>query len=1189
MTKIFFIGDTHFGKSYPFKKMYDLNISERSLDVINNCGKITQTAIEEEADLVIFLGDLYDRQNISPTIRRIVRENIFVPLNENNIKTIIIGGNHDSIRNPKRGADIQELSNFSNVEVYTGLQSKIIEINGSRLGLVFLPYIHFDVLVNIAKERNLPVELNKHNYIIAQKLFEHFIKQICEGKLKDCDKRILMGHYYLEGAKIREVNNPSIIYGEFNFTNQMVQKKYFDLVIFGHVHLQQAMWNDERIIIPGSIDQIDLGERNSKKYYSVYDVDTDELEYREVEYRNHIKAEIEISDINDDLTQLILENLPPKPDVKDCICKIIIHHPKGTEVQIDKRKVDHHFIGSFYTDISYKEKTEKEPEGLREVNLDPKSLYQDLLSQKYQDHASYNDLKAIGLDLLEKELSLVDNTAKGSISIKSIDMQNFNKYGKGPNKITFDEDLYVIKGPTGAGKSSILDAITFALFKRNTRKDVGLNIDEILYENGYVNLEMLIGDKTLTVRRTRKSPKLDIKFDDEPIYLGLKVPEKEKRLEEIIGYDYEGFISSFFIRQQELQIFSNLTSSERHERLVKLFKLKIFQTIYKKLKSTINDFQREQDNLQGEIIGLGRRVEELPQKEKELKVKTDEFHTREKERDQASTGMQETRKKIESIQEEASKYASTQKQTEETEGEIERKENEIEDHKNLQIEFTELQNKLKGLKEYKKEKVQLETRKEIIEKNIHEKELIQSELKNYQNLIKQTKRQFANQQDDLNSQIKTKDSRLSKLKVAMTKEEAFTTLKNQGIFTERLSRLQDVEIPMAQEYNDDVRLREFTSSVKETQKELSIIKPKQKDISKDLFIADELEEDKNALTKKVAQIEQNIQEEMSKFEIEVKALEKTAEKKGFDEDFETKLELIKSELQKIKQKEQEKEDLEKKLSRKKDYSLLIEREEKEITQLNKKLDTLKKELVKLEVSYQKYLDLSEIFGKQQKQLQELETIIKGLQVEIEYITKDINKIQKTDAEVKRIRKELKKIKDKIEIYTILREDIFHLNGVPKFAIEKILPAISISASEILNDLTDGKFNQITFIPLGGNRVGFEIYVYDGERNREASSFSGGEKTQINAAIRFAIMERIAEIPDTTGAVFRKSNTLFIDEGDLGTLDDETARQRFVDKIFELKSMFKKIILITHLEDVAEQFPNRVMIGWNESGKSKIIT
>ena len=97
-----------------------------------------------------------------------------------------------------------------------------------------------------------------------------------------------------------------------------------------------------------------------------------------------------------------------------------------------------------------------------------------------------------------------------------------------------------------------------------------------------------------------------------------------------------------------------------------------------------------------------------------------------------------------------------------------------------------------------------------------------------------------------------------------------------------------------------------------------------------------------------------------------------------------------------------------------------------------------------------------------------------------------------------------------------------------------------------------------------------------------------KKTQINAAIRFAIMERIAEIPDTAGAIFRKSDTLFIDEGDLGTLDDDVSRQRFVDKILSMKSRFKNIILITHLEDVAEQFPNRIKIGRGESGNSVIL-
>ena len=76
--------------------------------------------------------------------------------------------------------------------------------------------------------------------------------------------------------------------------------------------------------------------------------------------------------------------------------------------------------------------------------------------------------------------------------------------------------------------------------------------------------------------------------------------------------------------------------------------------------------------------------------------------------------------------------------------------------------------------------------------------------------------------------------------------------------------------------------------------------------------------------------------------------------------------------------------------------------------------------------------------------------------------------------------------------------------------------------------------------------------------------------------------------DTTGAIFRKSDTLFIDEGDLGTLDDDSSRQLFVDKIMEMGTRFKNIILITHLEDVATQFLNRIKIGRNQAGKSIIM-
>ncbi len=1191
MTKIYFIGDTHFGKSYPYRKNYILNISERNLDVIDNCEKIVKAAIKEHADYVIFLGDLYDRKIISPTVRKIVREKIFIPLNDHKIKTIIIGGNHDSVRSPKRGVDIQELSNFSNVEVYTNLHSQIIELDTLKLGFIFLPYIRFDVLINVAKEKGLFTDdesEGKDNYILAQTIFQQYIKDVCENKLKDCDKRILMGHYYLDGAKIRETNNPAAIYGEFKFTKSMVQKEYFDLVIFGHLHLQQTVWNDDRITMPGSVDRIDMGERDSDKFYYTYDVEEDLLGFHEIECRTLIKEIIEIPDKTEDLTRYILDHLPEKEKLDNAVCKISIVYPKAQEIKIDKNQIEHYLKDSFHADVIYSEKATEELKKLREVNLDPLSLYHQFLDQHYRDNQYYDDLKEIGSDLLQKQLSSVDLVAKGDISINSIDLQNFNKYGKGPNKIEFDKDLYVIKGSTGSGKSSILDAITFALFKRSTRRDAGLKIDEILYQNGYVDLELSLGDKLISIKRKQTRPKLEIKLDGNPLYTGLSIPEKEKRLENIIGYDYEAFTSSFFIRQQELQIFSSLIPSERNKRLIKLFKLGIFISIYKNLKSKIDDFKTRHSTLEGQILGLKTRVEDLPKKEQELKEKNNEMGKIEKEKKDFSKLVDVLRKDVERLQTEASNYVNAQNSIEELQTEREQSKNEIQTYRDQQEEYSKIQKELSELKDFKKVKHDLEKHKEEIDRMAHKKELSQSQIMSSKKLLAQTNKQYADQIDTLTREIQKKGARILKLDTTMTKEVAFQTLRDDGGLTERIERLHKVEIPLVQEYNDQKRVKEFSSLMTKTKNDLEALQPKVRGITQDIFLVGELKNEENKMKGQIKEIEGKQQREIDHIKSELDNLHKTIKKEGLDKDFSAELVGIKEKLGEIQDNEDKKEKLEGKLKKKKDFSLLIKKIEDDLTKMNTKLEKLETKSKKLEPSYEKYMERVDEFGKKQKELTNIETKSKEIGVEIEYISKEIADIKKTQKQIKQITHEMEQFKNEIEKYTILREDIFHSNGVPKYAIEKLLPAISIKASEILSDLTSGKLNQIVFRPIEiTGRVGFEIYVFDGEREREASTFSGGEKTQINAAIRFAIMERIAEIPDTAGAVFRKSNTLFIDEGDLGTLDDETTRQMFVEKIFELQSMFEKIIVITHLEDVAEQFPNRIIVGKDEFGNSKI--
>jgi len=1186
---IYFIGDTHFGKSYPFLRDYELNISKRNLDVIANSETIVNSAIEDKADLVIFLGDVYERKIISPTIRKIVREKIFIPLYEANIPVIIIGGNHDSARNPKRGVDIQELSNFPNVQVYTEFKADIKEYNGKKIGLLLLPFNHFDVLADLVRDSGITIPKGEHNYLIAQKSIQSYIKQICETTLKDCDTRILIGHYYLDGAKIRETNNPDMIYGEFKFTKQMVQKELFDLVIFGHVHLKQEMWNDNRIIIPGSIDRLDLGERDSDKFYVIYEVETDDLTFKNLESRKLFKIDIEIPHNTDDFTQYIVNLLPKSEQIHDALCKVSIRHPKGEGIKIDKNKIEAHFKECYYSEVFYSEAPSEDQPYLREVNLDPKSLFNDYLNQKYGEHEYYNELKRRGRDLLEKELSSIEVTAKGALSVQSINMQNFNNYGKGPNKIIFDQDSYVVKGPTGSGKSTILDAITFALFKKSTRRDVGLTLDEILYNNGFVELELYIGDNLLSLKRSQRSPKLQVKLNGEELYKGLSINEKEQKIEDIIGYDYEGFTSSFFIRQQELQVFSSLTSGERQDRLAKLFKLKIFQRVEDKLKTYIKTIEQQKENLEGQIIVHKQNIEQLLELEIRFKQHSIELEQLKKEQKVLSDTVEKTRKEIDKISPKALKYAQTQKLKEELQGTIEKDRNELESYKKLQVKVNNIQEQLKNYEDVPKEKENLMSQKGLVEKKQHEKELTQSEINNTEKLKSATQAQYESQLEDVSKQLEKKDKRLKGLKTEMTKDEAFTTLKNVGRKSERLERLQEIELPMAKEYSDENRIKEFKELEQLTKKELKELEPKQRLITKDIFISDELFADKKGLEQKYNEIDKDRQQKIAQYAEQIKEYNEKLSEKNLTDDFKSQLKHMENKIQKIKKFEEEKSQLEAQLKQQKDYITLIAKVEKDLLDMDNKLKGYDKELETLEPAYKEFSELSQIFGTKTDELNQKNVSIESTNKDIEHVQKEINKIKEIKEKIKGITKEINLVTEDIEISSMLQKNIFHLNGVPKFAIEKILPSIATRASEILSDLTEGRLNQIVFKTLeSGKRVGFDIHVYDGENDREASSYSGGEKTQINAAIRFAIMEKIAEIPDTTGAIFRKSNTLIIDEGDLGTLDDETARQKFVEKILELKSMFKKIILITHLEDVAVQFPNLIRIGRDESGKSKIL-
>jgi exonuclease SbcC len=107
------------------------------------------------------------------------------------------------------------------------------------------------------------------------------------------------------------------------------------------------------------------------------------------------------------------------------------------------------------------------------------------------------------------------------------------------------------------------------------------------------------------------------------------------------------------------------------------------------------------------------------------------------------------------------------------------------------------------------------------------------------------------------------------------------------------------------------------------------------------------------------------------------------------------------------------------------------------------------------------------------------------------------------------------------------------------------------------------------------RETLEIQVSDGAGLRDYEMYSGGEAFRVNFAIRLALSEVLAQ---RKGA---RLQMLVIDEG-FGS-QDEMGRQRLIQAINAVKDDFAKILVITHLEELKDAFPNRIEVEKTEEG------
>ena len=237
------------------------------------------------------------------------------------------------------------------------------------------------------------------------------------------------------------------------------------------------------------------------------------------------------------------------------------------------------------------------------------------------------------------------------MKILSVRLQNLNSL-KGEWKIDFTQppfdqsNLFAITGPTGAGKSTILDAICLALYHQTPRlKLLSQSSNELMTRHTsecLAEVEFQVRDQRYRAfwsqRRSRgavdgnlQAAKVELAKADGEI-LTDKSNEKLKLTEQITGLDFGRFTKSMLLAQGGFAAFLNAPANERAELLEELTGTEIYGQISMQVFEHNRQHKTALDLLQAKASGvvlldleqrqlLQQQLADVEQHQQQLKIK----------------------------------------------------------------------------------------------------------------------------------------------------------------------------------------------------------------------------------------------------------------------------------------------------------------------------------------------------------------------------------------------------------------------------------------------------------------------------------------------------------------------------------------------------------------------------------------
>ena len=706
-------------------------------------------------------------------------------------------------------------------------------------------------------------------------------------------------------------------------------------------------------------------------------------------------------------------------------------------------------------------------------------------------------------------------------------LSNFTSYGENPPELDFTKfKLAAISGLNGAGKSSLLDAVTWCIWATSRAGDSSDSLIHAGAESMQVEFSFELDSHFYAIKRKRAkksggSTALELWSGSHNLTEGTIKTTQEKIINSL-HLTFETFSNSSYLRQGHADEFTTKGPTDRKRILADILGLSHYDKLEEKAKEKAKTAAVKLQLLEYQLIEL----------EAELSQK-----------DQSKEKKAAAEKKI---------------------SEVEIKINILE--KELKV----LQEKKATLSASNEQQIKLKQTLSELQSELTE---ILTQGKNRAEKIKQLKEQLL-ELPALREKLKQKEQ-LEEQKEEFTKNSQ----KKMGLQKELSDLMGPLSLKNQEKQNLDKKLEELRIHIDAIAKDSA----------------------KCPTCGQIINADQKQKVKLEYLEEQKKISQQLAEIKTIDE--ELKIEKVKAEIGSINIDDTKYQEISEKLkdifSLQEKYEKLITAEatqtaeEKVILELRSLFTNKKSQVEKLEAEVKQLPDLEKTLSESEKEVLQKESELNLLRLE----EKDARNLLGAASElISRVAQLEKVAKQKSEEKISLQKDTemfeelsvaFGKKGIQAMIIEAAIPEIEEESNKLLGRLSEGRMKitletqKETKTKMSDGEKGIvetlDIIISDEMGERPYEMYSGGEAFRVNFAIRLAISKLLTH---RAGA---KLQFLVIDEG-FGS-QDAPGRARLVEAIDAIKDDFEKIIIITHIEELKEEFPVRIEVSKNNVGST----